>query len=147
VSSSLSGIPTARRRRLAATIGLFAMLFVAVGLVATTGTTAGAVRVFSGVSLAVAIILALTAWGIMHSIKNDLAEQRLDAAIEASIKDSGIQTCACGHDHDPTEMHVTDADRCAHDGSGVGCTHDCQTCVLAAMRPSPTKSRSARLAE
>ena len=38
VSSSLSGIPIASGAQLAATVGLFAVLFVAVGLVATTGT-------------------------------------------------------------------------------------------------------------
>ena len=32
--------------------------------------------------------------------------------------------CGCGHEHDPTELHVTD-DPCAHDGDGVACTHRC----------------------
>jgi hypothetical protein len=146
VSSSLSGIPVAKRRHLAATIGLFAALFVAVGLVATTGTSPGVVRVFSAISIGIAVILALIAWGVMHSVKVDLADQSLDAAIEASMHEHGTTTCGCGHDHDPNEMHVR-SDTCAHDGSGVDCTHDCQTCVLATMRPNPTKSRAARLAE
>lgn len=146
MSSSLSGIPIAKRRQLAATIGLFAALFVAVGLVATTGTTAGVVRVFAAVSIIVAVILALTAWGVLHSIKADLAEQQLDAAIEASVRAHGGSMCDCGHDHDPTEMHIR-GDSCAHDGSGDACAHDCQSCVLAAMRPSPTRSREARLSE
>jgi hypothetical protein len=98
------------------------------------------------VSIAIAALLALTAWGVMHSVKVDLAEQSLDAAIEASMHERGDINCGCGHDHDPNEMHVR-SDGCAHDGSGVDCTHDCQTCVLATMRPNPTKSRAARLAE
>ena len=35
-------------------------------------------------------------------------------------------------EHDPNELHVTDA--CAHDGTGAACAHDCQTCVLSALR-------------
>ena len=55
-------------------------------------------------------------------------------------------SCGCGHDHDPDELHVTDGG-CAHDGRGTDCTHNCDSCVLASLRPSPTTSRSARLAE
>lgn len=146
MSASLSGIPIAKRRQLAATIGLFSVLFVAVGLVATTGTTPGVVRVFSAVAIVIAVVLALTAWGVLHSIKAELAEQQLDAAIEASVKEHGASMCDCGHDHDPNEMHVR-GDACAHDGAGDDCAHDCQNCVLAAMRPSPTLSREARLSD
>jgi hypothetical protein len=148
VSSALSSIPIHKRRQFAGTLGLFAVLFVAVGIVATTGTTPGVVRVFSAVSLTVATLLALASWGMLHSIKIDLAEQRLDAAIDAVVgSTAGANlTCGCGHDHDPDEMHVT-GESCAHDGTGADCTHTCSTCVLASLRPSPTKSRSARLAE
>ncbi|HEV7193024.1 MAG TPA: hypothetical protein VGN35_07420 [Jatrophihabitantaceae bacterium] len=146
MSSSLSGIPIAKRRQLAATIGLFAMLFVAVGLVATTGTTPGVVRIFAGVSIAIAVILALTAWGVMRSVKIEVAEQQLDEAITATVEQHGASMCGCGHDHDPNEMQVR-GETCAHDGTGRDCTHDCQTCVLAAMRPDPARSRAARLAE
>src|SRR3954452_15075555 len=45
VNSALSTVPIERRRRLAATLGLFAVLFVTVGIVATTGSTPGVVRV------------------------------------------------------------------------------------------------------
>jgi hypothetical protein len=146
VSSTLSAIPVDKRRRLAATVGLFAVLFVAVGVVATTGSSPGVVRVFSAVSLGVAAVLALAAWGIAYSVKVDLAEQRLDAAIAASVGELGRDeiSCGCGHEHDPDELHVVDAG-CEHDGRGVGCTHSCDTCVLATLRPSPTTSRSARL--
>ncbi|MCU1658406.1 MAG: hypothetical protein JWO57_3062 [Pseudonocardiales bacterium] len=146
MNSALSGIPVDRRRRLAATLGLFAVLFVTVGTVALTGTTPGVVRVFSAVALAIAAVVALAAWGVAHSIKLDVAEQRLDAAIEAAVneRNGGDLACGCGHDHDAAEMHVTDV--CAHDGSGTDCTHSCDTCVLASMRPSPSRSRSERLA-
>lgn len=149
MNSALAGIPIERRRHFAATLGLLAVLCVAVGVVASTGRTPGIVRVFSAVALLVAAFLGLTAWGVAHSVKIDLAEHRLDAAIEGAVASSGAGTdlsCGCGHDHDIDEMHVTDAS-CAHDGLGTECAHSCDTCVLAALRPSPTRSRAERLAQ
>lgn len=158
MNSALSGIPINRRRRVSATLGLFAVLFVTVGIVATTGTTPAVVRVFSAVSLAVAALLALISWGVAHSIKIDLAERRLDDAIEATVAERGGTdvTCGCGHDHDVTEMNVTGQasdSRCAHDGlgpdsgtaTGSDCARTCETCVLAALRPSPDATRAERL--
>jgi hypothetical protein len=142
VNSRLSAVPIAGRRRLAATLGLFSVLFIAVGAVAATGTGSAAAPVFSAVALVIAALLALMAWGIAHSVKLDLAEQRLDRAIEETMSARGASMCGCGHDHDPDELHVTDA--CAHDGSGAACAHDCDTCVLAAMRPSPSQTRAER---
>jgi hypothetical protein len=146
VNSALSGISVERRRRSAATLGLISVLFVTVGIVALTGTTPGVVRVFSSVSLGIAALLALMAWGLAHSVKLDVAEQRLDAAIDAAVKQLGgsALACGCGHDHDPDEMHVSDAASCAHDGSGTDCAHNCDTCALQALRPSPTTPRSQR---
>jgi hypothetical protein len=151
VNSALSGISIDRRRRLAATLSLFAVLCATVGIVATTGSTPGVVRVFSAVSLSCAALLGLIAWGVAHSLKLDLAEQRLDAAIEAAVASRGGTdvTCGCGHEHDPNEMHITDAeplaDGCAHDGSGTDCAHSCESCLLAALRPSPQQTRAERL--
>ena len=157
MNSSLSGVPIAARRRLAATLGLFAVLFVAVGAVAATGRGTAAAPVFSAVAIVIAVLLALIAWGVQRSIKIDLAEQRLDAAIEEAIATHGgdVIACGCGHDHDPSELHVTDAEptdthhrhdaSCSHDGSGAACSHDCETCVLAALRPSPSQTRSQRM--
>lgn len=146
VNSALSGIPIDRRRRLAATLGLFAVLFVTVGVVATTGTTPGVVRVFSAIAFVVAAMLALAAWGISHSVKVDVADQSLDRAIDEAIAARGGVACGCGHDHDMDEMHVqADPDVCAHDGSGAACAHDCETCVLTAMRPAPDRTRGERL--
>jgi hypothetical protein len=146
VNSRLVNVPTGTRRRLAATLGLFTVLFVAVGAVAATGSGTAAAPAFSAVALVIAALLALLAWGISHSVKIDLAEQRLDQAIAATVIAHGGTMCDCGHDHDPNELHVSDAEACEHDGSGAACTHDCQTCVLAALRPSPTKTRSQRTA-
>jgi len=135
VSSSLSSIPPHKRRQLAATLGLFAVLFIAVAAVAETGASTGVLRAFVVIALLVAVLLALMSWGLAHSIKADVADGRLDAAIEAAVKARGASMCDCGHEHDPTELHVTD-DPCQQDGAGVGCTHSCQTCVLATMRPA-----------
>ena len=132
MSSQLSGIPVAARRRIAATLGLFVALFAAVAAVAATGRNTPAAPVFSGIAIAVAVLLALIAWGLVRSIRLDESEARLDAAIEATVTAGGGQRCGCGHDHDPGELHVSDA--CAHDGTGQACAHDCQTCVLSALR-------------
>ena len=146
----MAGIAIARRRRFAATLGLFAALFAAVGVVAATGDAPGAVRVFSAIALTVALLLGLVAWGVLRSVRLDLAEERLDTAIAQAIA-AGDATgtdlaCGCGHEHDADEMHVT-GEACVHDGTGVACAHSCDTCVLAALRPSPTHSRAERLAE
>lgn len=132
MSSSLSNIPTHQRRQLAATLGLFSVLFIAVGTVAATGAGTAVVTTFVVIALAVAIVLALIAWGLINSIRNDLAEARLDAAIDEAVAARGGTSCGCGHDHDPTVLHVPD-DPCDRDGHGSGCTHSCDTCVLATL--------------
>jgi ABC-type nickel/cobalt efflux system permease component RcnA len=142
VTSPLSGIPIPRRRQLAATLALFAALFVAVGAVAMTGHPT-AVRAFGGVALVIALLLGLMAWGVLRSMRIDAADRALDAAIDAAVTEKYGSLCSCGHEHDPNETHITDA--CAH-GGGEGCERDCTTCVLAAMRPSPRLSRAERLA-
>ncbi len=136
---SLSGIPARNRRQLAGTLGLFAVLFVVVAAVSATGTRTSAAPVFAVLALVVAVALALVGWGVLHSVRLDAAEARLDEAIEQAIAEQGIELCACGHTHDPDELHVTDAEPCAHDGTGATCSHDCPTCVLAALRPSQSE--------
>lgn len=159
VSSSLSGIAVAKRRQLAATLGLFAMLFLAVGAVAATGANNGVVKAFVVVALLIAALLALMAWGVLHSVKADLAERRLDAAIEAAVAAQGASLCDCGHEHDPDELHFVDgegqhvtgsnhAPACAHDGTGTDCAHSCDTCVFASAaprRPAPGPRRPSPL--
>ena len=145
MTSPLSGIEAEKRRQLAATLGLFSMLFVAVGAVAATGASTAMVKAFVVIALLVAVLLALMAWGVLHSLKLDLADQRLDAAIEQAVAARGGSLCDCGVEHDPDELHVVD-EPCAHDGHGVSCTHSCDTCVLAAMRPSPSATRAQRRA-
>jgi hypothetical protein len=130
----MSGIPVQKRRQLAATLGLFSVLFIAVGAVAATGPSNGLLKAFIVVVLLVAVLLALLAWGVARTVRVDLADQRLDAAIGAAVEAGGSSMCGCGHEHDPDELHVTD-DPCEKDGAGRECTHSCDTCVLARMRP------------
>ena len=149
MSSPLSGIPIEKRRKAAATVGLFAMLFLTIGAVAATGRSSEAAPVFSAVAIVIAVLLAIAAWGIVRSVGTDLAEQRLDAAIEATLagRPEFASLCSCGHEHSPDELHITDEPEhaCAHDGGGDACAHDCSTCVLAALRPSPNRTRAERL--
>jgi hypothetical protein len=147
VTSPLSGIAVEKRRQLAATLGLFAMLFIAVGAVAATGADTALIKAFVMIALLTAVVLALIAWGVLRSVRLDQADTRLDAAIEAAVRATGGQMCDCGHEHDPDEMHVVDApagkvqrDACAHDGSGADCAHSCDTCVLASLRSAPAAS-------
>ncbi|HET6876636.1 MAG TPA: hypothetical protein VFH38_03830 [Jatrophihabitans sp.] len=145
MSSPLSAIPPHKRRLLAATLGLFATLFVAIGAVAATGAHTAALQAFVVVALVVAVVLALLAWGVAHSVRVDAADRALDSAISEIVGSQSGSLCTCGHEHDPGEMHVTGAEVCAHDGSGTDCAHNCDTCVLAALRPSPTQTREERI--
>lgn len=152
MSSTLSVIDPHKRRQVAATLGLFAVLFVAVGTVAATGADTAVVKAFVVIALLVAVFLALMAWGVARSIKADLAEQRLDAVIERAVEANGGAACGCGHDHDPSEMHLVGDERerrvgedresspdepCSRDGHGSACTHTCETCALATLREAP----------
>ena len=135
MTSSLSRVPAAARRRLATVLAGFAVLFLAVGALAVSGGGLAAV-LLGAVALLVGVLLGLMAWGVAHSIRLAAAEQRLDQAIEDTLAAAGgsAALCGCGHEHDPSELHVTDADGCAHDGAGAQCAHDCQACVLAGLR-------------
>ena len=158
MTSPLSEIEIEKRRQVAATLGLFAMLCIAIGAVAATGATTALIKAFVVIALLIAVLLGLMAWGVLHSIKLDLDERSLDAAIEAAVRSSGRSMCDCGHEHDPDELHFVDGEGqhltgakrsavvdCRHDGTGTDCTHSCDTCVLAAMRPSPHRTRAERL--
>ncbi len=152
MSSPLSALPLDKRKQLAATLGLFAVLFVAVGAVAATGPGTVIIRSFVVVALVVGLLLALLAWGVLHSVRLDTADRSIDAAIEAAVASAPRtfgQLCNCGHEHDPTELHITDAEptpaSCEHDGSGAACAHDCTSCVFGTLRPSPNRTRAERL--
>ncbi len=155
-----------KRKQLAATLGLFAVLFLAVGAVAATGPGTVVIHVFVVVALVVAVLLALMGWGVLRSVRADAAETRLDTAIEQAVAASPQrfgQLCDCGHEHDPTELHITDAEpteadsiaagpiaagptaagptaeddahaTCEHDGAGAACARDCSTCLFATAR-------------
>jgi hypothetical protein len=136
VPSRLSAMPTRSRRHIAAVLAVFATLFAALGTVAATQAGTVLVQALVAVALLIALLLALLAWGFGYSIKVDASEAAVDAAIGRVLAQQPESLCSCGHEHDPTELHVSDAE-CAHDGTGVGCSHDCETCILAAMRRSP----------
>ena len=164
MASPLSQIEIEKRRQVAATLGLFAMLFIAIGAVAATGASTAIIKGFVVIALVVAVLLGLMAWGVLRSIRLDRADEQLDAAIEAAVRASGRSMCDCGHEHDPDELHfvrdenghfvgeqgqhltgVKSATDCGHDGTGVDCSHSCDTCVLAALRPSPNRTRAQRI--
>jgi hypothetical protein len=159
VTSPLSGIAVQKRRKLAATLGLFAMLFLAIGAVAATGASDAVMKAFVAVSFAVAVVLALVAWGVARSVRLDAADRRLDDAIEAAVRAGGGSMCDCGHEHDPDELHFVEGDgqhvtgraaACAHDGSGTDCAHSCDTCLLAGTRrlePAAAFTRPGRPAD
>jgi hypothetical protein len=117
VPSQLSSVSAERRRHAAAMVGLVAALLVAVGVVPWAAPAPGSLRVLSTVALALAILLGLVAWGLLTSIRADVAESRVDAAIAAAVADFG-----CGHDHDPDELHVCPS-------VAGSCTHDCASCL------------------
>jgi len=142
-------------------------LFIAIGAVAATGASTAIIKGFVAVALVVAALLGLMAWGVLRSIRLDLADKRLDAAIEQAVRASGRSMCDCGHEHDPDELHfvrdenghfvdgegqhltgakhATAATECRHDGTGADCAHSCDTCMLAALRPSPNRTRAERI--
>jgi hypothetical protein len=141
VSSQLSRVPVPRRRRLAATLVLFAALFLAVGAVAAAGSGTAGAPVFAAIALTVAALLGLIAWGVHRSVRLDQDEARLDAVVDDVLAAHGGRAalCGCGVDHDPSELHIVDAEpddphACSHDGTGVACAHECSTCVLAALK-------------
>lgn len=133
MSSELSRIPITRRRHAAALLGLLAVFMIAVGVLPWAAETSPGVRVVATVVLVAAVLVALVAWGLLHSTVLDERRQA-DAEFDARLIEAAgpAGACGCGHDHDPDELHITDA--CAHDGGGVECEHNCDSCVLAALR-------------
>ena len=144
VTAPLSAVPSAKRRQLAAVLGLFAVLFCAVGAVALVGQGGAVVAVLAAAAFALGLMNGLAAAGLLRSLRLDARQQadaEIDASIDAAINEAlakhGYQSmCTCGHEHDPTELHIVDAEPCAHDGFGAACAHDCEACVLTALRPS-----------
>lgn len=145
MSSQLSRVPIRGRRRLVATLLLFAALFLAIAAVAAVGSGTSGAPVFCAIALIVGVLLALVAWGVQRSVRIDTADRALTEAVEETLRAGGYQNmCGCGVEHDPTELHLVgdqpgqSTDACAHDGSGAACAHDCQTCVLAGLRAQPS---------
>ena len=132
VSSPLAHVPIASRRKMASTVVLFAVLLLVIGVVALTGNGSGGATVLGVLALVIGATLALIAWGTVRSVRLDRAERELDATLEAAVAAHGM-SCGCGQEHDPAELHITD--ECEHDGAGATCSHDCDSCALAALRP------------
>lgn len=131
--SALSAVPVARRKRLAPAFAIMAVLLIGIGVVSLTGSGIG-VLVIGILALAAGGFVALIVWGLVRSVRIDVAEAGIDAAIAEAVGAAG-GFCGCGHDHDPDELHVTgDAAPCAHDGAGELCAHTCESCVLARER-------------
>jgi hypothetical protein len=134
VSSSLSTIPVATRRRGAVGLAGLALLSTVVGGLAVADGHAALVTV-GVLALLAAAVIALAAWGMWHSARLDAASTRLDTAVAGVLAEHGAAlTCGCGHEHDPNELHVHTGTECAQDGTGTTCSHTCQTCVLSAHR-------------
>ena len=134
VSSDLSRIPFERRRRAAYCSMAFAVVLTICGVLPWTAGTPTALRVLAALVLVGAAATALIGWGLLRSIAIDrrrLAEAEFDAVLIEAAGPAGA--CGCGHTHDPDELHITDA--CDHDGAGQSCEHNCDSCVLAALRP------------
>jgi hypothetical protein len=129
VSSELSRVPVARRRHAATLLGLLAAFLVAVGVLPWLAATTPGVRAFATITLAVAVLVALIAWGLLHSTTLDArrtAEADLDSTLVDLASEAGAG-CDCGHEHDPGELHVTDAG-CVP--TAPDCPHTCATCTL-----------------
>jgi hypothetical protein len=122
------------------TLVLFAALFLAVGAVAAAGSGTAGAPVFAAVALSVGVLLGLIAWGVHRSVRLDQDGARLDAAVDDILAPHGGRgaLCGCGVEHDPSELTIVDAEPdphvCSHDGTGVVCAHECDTCVLAALK-------------
>jgi hypothetical protein len=113
--------------------GSVAVVLAVCGILPWTADTAAVVRGLAAVVLLGAITTALVAWGLLRSISVDrhrLAEADFDSVLIEAAGSAGA--CGCGHTHDPDELHITDA--CEHDGAGVACEHNCESCVLTALR-------------
>jgi hypothetical protein len=133
VSSELSRIPIRRRRQAAAWAGLFAAFLIAIGVLPLIARTTTGVRVVAGVVIAGGLVLLLLGWGLLQSTIID-ERRRTEAELDAALIDVAgpAGACGCGHDHDPDELHITDA--CEHDGGGLDCAHNCESCVLSSLR-------------
>jgi hypothetical protein len=130
-------------------MSLLAVLLVAIGVLPWCGPATLGVRIIATVALVAGVVLALLAWGMLHSTVIDTRRER-EAQLDSTLIETAGRAgagCGCGHEHDPDELHFTDADPagdalegriaaarepCSADAAD--CTHTCQDCTLAALR-------------
>jgi hypothetical protein len=129
VPSQLAAIPAPTRRRAAAVVGTFAVLFLAVGVLSWIRDAGIALRIIGVIVLVAAAVLGLIAWGLLNSVRVDRLSDEFDAEIAAQIADHDA-TCGCGQDHDMAETTTI----CGQDGDGADCAHDCASCAVSALR-------------
>jgi hypothetical protein len=110
---------------------LLAFVMLAVFVVVWLRPAPVVIRLFGTLALVGAIFLGLITWGLLRSLRLDAREAQLDAAVMDALTGAG-DAVGCGHDHDPTEMRVTDAEPTC--GAGPACDHTCPDCVLARSR-------------
>ena len=158
-------MPPERRRRAARLCLPVALVLIAVGVVSWSAPAPATVRALASVVGAGGLLLGAIALGLLRSLAADrrdaadaAAERTLDAVL---VEASGGAGCACGHEHDPTELHITDAHDQPADSTWSGepttagsttagstragstaacaidaddCRHDCASCMLAGLR-------------
>jgi cytochrome c-type biogenesis protein CcmH/NrfG len=94
----LTSVPIERRRRAAATAGLFAALLLVVGVMPWVAPAPSVLRVLATIALVAAVLVGLVVWGLLTSVRADQAESRRDAAIAAALADACTSVDACTHD-------------------------------------------------
>jgi multisubunit Na+/H+ antiporter MnhG subunit len=136
--SSLAAVPLSRRQHAATTAAVFSALLLAVGVLPWILAAPAAVRLLAAMSLVAGLLVASVAWALARSVRQDRREAALDADLLEIAGRAG-----CGHDHDPDELVVIDADsdpdQCP---SGGACTHSCEVCALGRSHSDGGASRS-----
>jgi thiol:disulfide interchange protein len=106
---------------------LLAFVMLAVCVVVWLRPAPVVIRLFGTLALVGAIFVGLITWGLLRSLRLDAREVQVDAAVMDAL--AAGAPIDCGHEHDPTEMHVTDAEPAC--SAGPACDHTCAECVLA----------------
>ncbi|MEP6598094.1 MAG: hypothetical protein ABJB98_01455 [Actinomycetota bacterium] len=109
MNSSLSQLSLTGRRRAALAAAVLAALSGLAGVLPWTSRSPGVLRALSVVVLLIAGASALVGWGLARSVRLDYAEAHFDEAVRAGVSSADAAQCGCAHEHDPDELHITDA--------------------------------------